>query len=100
TRRQSRGQRPGLRQAVGFSEIGAAEVIRSRGPLRRAIELIFRLLCFDHIRFIPFALAEPLDANHVNAFSSVLFHESDTLVLYMFDSVSGFEFWICHTSIL
>jgi hypothetical protein len=51
-----------------------------------------------HVRFVPFAFAESLYAYQVNRFAPLLFHEADTFVLYILDSVAHFELRITHTS--
>src|SRR5262249_33196996 len=44
------------------------------------VPLTWWLFGFNHIGFVPFALAESLHADHVNAFPSLFFYKADALV--------------------
>ena len=63
-------------------------------------ELVLRLVDLHHIGFVPFAFAEPLHTNQVNAFTSLFLYKGNAFVLNVFNLITGLEFRIVHGSIL
>jgi len=70
----------------------------SGAAIEAGFELILRLVQLHQLGLIPLALTEPLNTDQVNAFASLFFYETNTLVLDVFDFVTGLEFRIAHDS--
>src|SRR5919197_5278821 len=81
---------------VGTNRRGITLRTSSEIAFEGVVPLMWWLFGFNHIGFVPFALAKSLHADQVNAFPSLFFYKADALVLYILYSVAHLKFWIAH----